>query len=150
MNVKSIIDRLPLEIVHMILPYTYSPQSTEFCSDLHSYFKSKKEICDIFYLRYIDILSNETHADMNWLVNDILCFMNNHKASYHKFTDQLYEICSRNYMLRNVDIRRIRDIVNKSYNKDIHFQFRIYWGLLLPKEREQFIKTQKRIRYSTF
>lgn len=146
MNVKYIIDRLPLEIVRMIIPYTYSPQSIEFRSDLHSYFESKKTICDIFYLRYVDLLSNETHADMNWLVNDILCFMNNHRSTYYKYADQLYEICTRNYMLRNVDTRKIRDIVNKSYNKDIHFQFRIYWGLFLPEEREQFIKIQKRNR----
>jgi len=143
----EIIKRLPLEIVRMIIPYTYSPQPKEIIQDIHSYFETKKTICDMFYLRYVDILTHETHADMNWLVNDILCFMNSHRASFHKFADQLYEICSRNYMLRNVDPCIIRKIINNSYSKDIHFQFRIYWGLLLPEEREQFIRIQKRIRY---
>jgi hypothetical protein len=147
MNVKERIQQLPPEIIRMIIPYSYSPQPKVLIHDLHSYFESKKTICEMFYLRYVDILTHETHADMNWLVNDILCFMNNHRASYHKYCDQLYDICSRNYMLRNADTHTIRKIVNNSYNKNIHFQFRVYWGLLLPEEREQFIKIQKKIRY---
>lgn len=147
MNVNDIIKRLPREIVHVIISYSYSSQPKDLMRDIHSYFESKKTICDIFYLRYVDILTHETHADMEWLVSDILCFMNNHRASYHKYAEKLYDICSRIYMLRNADKNKIRKIVNDSYNKDIHFQFRIYWGLLLPEEREQFIKIQKKIRY---
>ena len=139
----EIIKRLPLDIVRMILPYTYSPQAKEIMEDIHSYFESKKTICDIFYLKYVDLLSNERHADMNWLVNDILCFMNNHRSSYYKYADKCYSICTRNYMLRNVDPSTIRKILNKSYNTNIHFQFRIYWGLLLPEERHEFIRRNR-------
>jgi hypothetical protein len=143
----EIIKRLPLDIVRMIIPYTYSPQSKEIIEDIHSYFETKKTICDMFYLRYVDLLTHETYADMNWLVNDVLCYMNNHRSTIYRYVDKFYTICTRNYMLRNIDPCILRRIINNYYNKNIHFQFCIYWGLLLPKERNEFIQIQKKIRY---
>jgi len=143
----EIIKRLPTDLINRIIPYTYNPQSKELLEDIHSYFTTKQIISEIFYKRYEYLFAYEKDADMNWLVSDILCFMNHNRSTFYRYSEKLYEIYARNYMLRNVDRSIIKKIANNAYNKNIHFQFRINWGLLLPEERENFIKIQKKIRY---
>lgn len=139
--------RLPLEIVHIILAYSYRTQPATLCADIHSFFQSKKQICDTFYLRYKDILVHEERADIAWLTSDVMTYMNRNHASFHSYQDKFYEISSRLFKLRNKDRALIRRIFHNLYKKNIQTQFHILWGLLLPDEREHFIQIQNRIRY---
>jgi hypothetical protein len=132
------IQNLPIELISIIISYSYSPQPLEIRNDLISYFESKVIIRSIFYMRYKDLMPYERNADMNWLVSDILCFMNRNRATFYIFQDQFYAICKRNYMLRDAENNRILKIVNKAF---------VYWGLLNPNERNRFIEIQKKIRY---
>ena len=143
----EIMKRLPLELVQIILAYSYKCQPTEICADIHSFFKTKKQICDTFYLRYKDILIHEERADMNWLTSDVMCYMNRNHASFHQYEEKFYEITTRHYQLRNKSHTTIHRIFSNLYKKPIFSQFHILWGLLLPEEREHFIQIQKRIRY---
>ena len=141
------IHNLPIELISIIISYSYSPQPIEITKDILSYFESKATIRNVFYLRYEDLMPYERDADMNWLVSDVLCYMNRNRATFYKYQDQFYAICKRNYMLRGVENDTIRKIVNDSRNKNIFFQFNIYWGLLNSDERNHFIEIQKKIRY---
>jgi len=146
-RLKTNIQNLPIELISIIISYSYSPQPIEITKDILSYFESKAIIRSIFYMRYKDLMPYERNVDMNWLVSDILCFMNRHRAAFYIFQDQFYVICKRNYMLRDAENVRIRKLVNKAFNKNIFFQFHVYWGLLTPNERNHFIEIQKKIRY---
>lgn len=145
----EIMKRLPIELVQIILSYHYKCQPTILCNDIHSFFTSKKLICDTFYLRYKDILVHETHADMAWLTNDVMAYMNQNRSSFYKYQDKFYEITTRHFQLKNKERAMIRRIFDKLYSKNIITQFHILWGLLLPDEREHFIQiqNQNRIRY---
>ena len=101
---------LPIELVSIILSYTHSPQPIEIRNDIRSYFESKAIIRSMFYQRYMYLATYERDADMNWLVSDILCFMNRNRASYYRYQDQFYEICKRVYMLRDAENFRIKKI----------------------------------------
>jgi hypothetical protein len=146
-NVKLIICRLPQDIVNHIIPYTYTLQSTEITKDIHSYYESKNIIKKIFHDRYQHLFLYEKDADLNWLVSDILCFMNRHRACYYNYVDQLYSIFRRVYMLKDMENSTLKKIVNKSQKKNVHYQFHIYWGMLTPDERYRFIEIQKKIRF---
>ena len=141
------IQNLPIELISIIISYSYSPQPIEITKDILSYFESKGIIQIMFYQRHKDLMTYERNADMNWLVSDVLCYMNRNRATFYKYQDQFYEICKRNYMLRGVENDTIRKIVNNSRNKNIFFQFNIYWGLLNTDERNHFIEIQKKIRF---
>ena len=141
------IRNLPIELISIIISYSYSPQPIEITKDVISYFESRTIIRSMFSIRYQDLMPYERDADMNWLVSDILCFMNNNRATYYKYQDQFYEICKRNYMLRNAEHPQIKRIANQAHYKSIFFQFHVYWGLLTPDERNRFIEIQKKIRY---
>ena len=146
-NVKLIIRRLPQDIVNHIIPYTYTVQSIEITKDIHSYYESKKIIKKIFYDRFQHLFQYEKDADINWLVSDIICFMNQNRASYYMYVDQLYNIFRRVYRLKYMDDSTLKKIVNKCQKKNVHYQFHIYWGLLTPNERNRFIEIQKKIRF---
>ena len=141
------IRNLPIELISIICSYSYSPQPIEIRNDILSYFESRTIIRQLFSCRYKDLMPYERYADMNWLVSDILCFMNRHRATFHRFQDQFYDICKRNYMLRERENESIHKMVNNARNRNIFFQFHIYWGLLTPDERNRFIEIQKKIRY---
>jgi len=141
---------LPIELVSIIISYSYSLQPIEIRKDILSYFESRKIIRSMFYTRYHYIASYEKDADMYWLVSDVLCYMNNHRATFYKYQDQFYAICKRNYMLQDAENIRIQKLVNGAFNKNIFFQFHVYWGLLTPEERNHFIEIQKKIRLSDF
>lgn len=140
------IQNLPIELISIICSYSYSPQPIEITKDILSYFESKSTIRSMFSIRYKDLMPYERDADMNWLVSDVLCFMNRHRSTFYKYEDQFYEICKRNYMLRDAENVRIRKLVNGAFNKNIFFQFHVYWGLLTPTERNQFIEIQKKLK----
>ena len=141
------IQNLPTELILIIRAYSYSPQPIEITKDVISYFESKAIIRSMFSERYVDLMPYERDADMNWLVSDILCFMNNNCATYYRYQDKFYEICKRNYMLRDAEHPRIKRIANRANYRNIFFQFNVYWGLLNSDERNRFIELQKKIRY---
>lgn len=148
---RDILDRvktLPLEIFQIVLSYYYKCQPAELCADIQSFFKTKKEICETFYIRYKDILIHEKCADMNWLTSDVMTFMNkNHTSSIHKYKDKFYEISTRLFMLRNKERVVVRKLFYNLYKKNIITEFHILWGILLPDERELFIQIQNKINY---
>jgi hypothetical protein len=137
----EIIRRLPADLINIIISYTYTPQPIEIRKDIRSYFETKKTIRNIFYERYEYMLVFERDADLNWLVCDLLCFMNRSRNRFYKQeTSLFYEIYKKN--------APIKKISNPTYNRELHTEFGVYWALLTPEERIRFINLQ--IKHKTY
>lgn len=126
----DLINKLPLDILNYVLPFSYNPQPSIMLADLVSFVETKSKISLIYERKYNSLLEFEENADKNWLVSDILLFMklkiNNHNC-YNKFL-YLYN-----------DFMCIK--------KDSCSQFNIFWALLNPNERSIFvqIRTPKKV-----
>ena len=128
----EIIRRLPTDLINIIISYTYSPQPIEIRKDIRSYFETKAIIRNIFYEKYEYQLVFERDADLNWLVCDLLCFMNRTRNRFYKQEISLfYEIYKKP--------GPIKKISNPTYNRELHTEFGVYWALLTPEERIRFI-----------
>jgi len=92
------IQNLPIELISIIISYSYSPQPIEITKDILSYFESKSIIQGLFYMRYKDLMPYERNVDMNWLVSDILCFMNHNRAAFYT----LEHLSSHNKVLKKI------------------------------------------------
>lgn len=131
-KMAEIIRRLPADLINIIMSYSYSPQPIEIRKDIHSYFETKPVIRNIFYEKYEYQLVFERDADLNWLVCDLLCFMNRARNRFYKQEISLfYEIYK-----KPVPIKKIS---NPTYNRELHTEFGVYWALLTPKDRIRFI-----------
>jgi hypothetical protein len=51
-RLKTNIHHLPIELISIIISYSYSPQPIEITKDILSYFESKSIIQGLFYMRY--------------------------------------------------------------------------------------------------
>ena len=126
----DLINKLPLDILNYVLPFTYKPQPSVMLIDLVSFVSTKSEISLIYEKRYSELLEFEQNADKNWLVSDILHFMKLkiNKHCYYKKCLYLYN-----------DFMCIK--------KDSCSQFNIFWTLLNPNERSIFvqIRTSKKV-----
>ena len=120
---NQFINRLPIEIVHHILSYSYDPQPIKLQQDIISYIQTKKEITDIFQRRY-----NYTNIEYH------LSF---HIHSYITGLPNIYVNCKNS---------RIEEVCKRLFIcKQKPFSYHILWGLLTIEEREEFTKIQKKM-----
>lgn len=61
---------LPVDIIREhIVPYTYLPQTKEFCDNVKSFISSKARLRQLYCDRWKDAFHYEENADLNWLDN---------------------------------------------------------------------------------
>jgi hypothetical protein len=97
----EIIRRLPADLINIIISYTYSPQPIEIRKDIRSYFETKKTIRNMFYERYEHLLHKKRDADINWLVSDLLLFMDRPRSRFRKLECKLiYEVFKKSHMIQ--------------------------------------------------
>jgi hypothetical protein len=131
---NHLIKRLPIEIINIIITYTYKPQSNKLQKDIISYFQTKDIIYNIFYKRYNMLLSlNKNIIFLNFMF---------HIACYIKGT--LKNFFRRTFMLHNSSNSIILNYENNMYKNTPNSRFRFYWSLLMPEERDKFIDMQKK------
>ncbi len=119
--------RLPKEIIHKIISYTYSPQSKYLTEDIISYFNAK-QVCNHLYHDYWIIqMGNETLEDKYWLLNNLYVYIRNIPYIFNRL------------FIRNT---YTTSHVNKFYNKtDIKTQINVIFGIMTPLERNTFLNT---------
>jgi hypothetical protein len=82
---------LPYEIIHSnIIPYTYSPQSTELLSDIRNYVETRDFISTIYFEKYYELLPYEKDADKNWLLSDIVLFTKKNNIALYPLFNSMY------------------------------------------------------------
>lgn len=128
----SWIRRLPDDIIReYILPYTYQPQSPELCKDIQTYYTTLQELSDVYKKKH----TTYKNEDKEWLLYDIIVFMNNHTSIVFGYTDNYIQWFRRLYMLQNAS----RDqIIQLSKSSRWYFTRKIYGhiALMKPSERE--------------
>jgi hypothetical protein len=131
-------NKLPMEIVRIIMNYSIQPQSIKLRNDIISYYHTQNNISTIFLKRYTPIIP---YSFYNHLVFHIHCYMNAINNIYNDCEDIFDNVLKRNFMLKDT---------NKSFNIQMNprnkyefiFRSRVYWGLLTPEERNKFICIQ--------
>ncbi len=90
----------------------------------------------------------DINEDINWLSNDIICFINDDVALFSHLTPTFYNIFSRHPNLKNN-----QDIPNYFFQKfeknSVHNQIRIILGLMTPDER-QLLSTKLHSQFTKF
>lgn len=128
---------LPKEIIECIIPYTYSPQSVELCEDIRSFTSTLRIIKEKYHQIYLNI---ESENDLEWLSNDILCFMNNDKPTMLTYTDFYISLYQRLYTYKTYTKPQIIYSSEKICEDRFPNDIRIHIGCMTPNERNQFIK----------
>jgi len=131
------IRKLPQDIVDYIIPYTYQLQNKPLLEDIKNYNESKELILDLYYNYYIVNLEETEPEDKYWIVNDLIGFINNYQATMYGYVENFYNIFRRNQYLQTCE--SINSYVSNLETKPVDSQINIFWALLTPKERNEFI-----------
>ena len=129
---NRLINRLPIELIHHILSYSYKPQPVKLQKDIISYVKTKQEVQNIFYRRYFTMDTKTIHSHFTF---HIQCFLKGLPNTYLNCADKQKEVCNRIFMFYKI-------------NTNSQLTYCVFWGLLTPKERDHFLEIQKKM-YST-
>jgi hypothetical protein len=133
---NKLIDKLPREVVDIIIGYTYKPQSIELRNDIISFVLTKQNIINKFKIRYFNLTFVDIQKHLSFHIYNYLIGLKN---TYSECKNKVYEISKKNYILNNKNDGVDNIIKNFSNN---YYIFRFFWGLFTPEERNHFIDIQ--------
>jgi hypothetical protein len=136
---KDLISKLPIDIVLLIIPYTYNLQPKPLLNDIVNYTQTKTALFELYHKCWIVERECPDPEDKNWLINDIFAYSNNYKPTMYGYVDKFYNIFKRNNYLQTKD--KIDKYVNDMENKNVVTQINIFLGLLTVQERNDIIPT---------
>jgi len=122
---------LPLDIIHMIIPYTYNLQDKTILEDIQNYQDSKVQIKKLYYKSWMSYVNSIVPEDKEWILQNLFRYANN----YDLPTADFYKI----FLKSNLCIAT-RPNANLS-RLPVDSQINIYWGLLTPTQRNQMIES---------
>jgi hypothetical protein len=137
---RELIEKLPMDIVLQIIPYTYHLQNKDLLDDIKSYTETKTLLFNNYYNYWIIFIQSQEPQDKYWLVNDLFAYTNNYNPTMNGYVEQFYNIFKRNIFLHgNQDIDRY--ILNLE-KKHVNSQINVFLGMLTPNERSELINLQ--------
>jgi len=139
-NIREIIRKLPDDIVHYILPFTYSYQTPELLEDIRSFYSHRKTVYDWYHHKWSIYLTNSPYEDVEWMSNDIIIYANSDQATMHGYHDHFFNLCSRFFSLESQEKKHQFIYAIIQNNVKPMRCFNVIWGLLLPEERLAFIR----------
>lgn len=135
---KDFIQRLPLDIILYIIPYTYNLQNKNLLNDIINYKETRSLLLELYYEYWIiKAQSQDLEEDKRWLINDIIAYANNDKATMYGYVDNFYNIFKRNISLQTNDT--IDKYIIHLYKKPAKTRINIFLGLLTSNERKDVI-----------
>jgi hypothetical protein len=123
---------LPMEIIQIILRYTYRPQQTNLLEDVQNFSSSLLEIKDIYYNYWYAI---EPGEHINWLENDLIRYANNNRVTNLGPHFKMLNILDRSFM--NSKLKALP--IYNNYTINVNVVINIFWGLFTVAERKEFI-----------
>jgi len=136
---KDFIQKLPIDIILYIIPYTYNLQNKNLLNDIINYKETRNLLLDLYYKYWIiEVQSQDPEQDKNWLINDIIAYANNDKATMYGYVDNFYNIFRRNISLQTND--DIDKYIICLYKKSAKTKINIFLGLLTIDERNDVIQ----------
>ena len=137
---KDFIERLPMDIILQIIPYTYNLQNKELLNDIIHYKESRTLLLKIYHHYWIiEAQMQDPKEDINWLINDIIAYANNDIATMYGYNNHFYNIFKRNAFLKTKTIEKIDKYINKLNKKKVNTQINIFLGLFTIRERNDLI-----------
>ena len=136
MDTIQLINILPLELINKIRRLTYKPQNKILLNDITNYKNTLNKIKNIYYYYYLE---EDLQDHIEWLINDIVAYLNDDVPTFSGYQKKYYDICKRNNRLKtNKDVEKfIANLDNQNCIKQIN----TYWSLLKKNEREYFINS---------
>ena len=140
MSIMTILlHKLPVDIVHHIIPYTYDTQNKKLLDDITNYYDTKHAILVLYEEYWKEESDNPDVSDYyanEWLINDLFAYSNNYYPGMYGFVKPFYNIFRRCLFLKKIkDIEKYVSILQK---KPTITQINIFWGLFTPEERMLF------------
>jgi len=137
---KDFIERLTMDIILQIIPYTYSLQNKDLLNDIIHYKESRTLLLELYHHYWIiEAQMQDPEEDINWLINDIIAYANNDIATMFGYNNHFYNIFKRNAFLKTKTIKSIDKYVNKLNKKKVQTQINIFLGLFTIHERNDLI-----------
>jgi hypothetical protein len=127
-------NKLPEDILNLIITYTYTPQNKKLLDDIRDYYESKSYILSTYSNK---CLFNDD-SDLEWIINDIFRFANEWQPSIYGYKDKFIDIWKRHFLIKNYEQFYNHMIMFDKFT--IHKQINLFWALMTIDEREEFIK----------
>jgi hypothetical protein len=134
---ESPFNKLPKELIYIILSYTPQPQSKELTEDIKNFYESKQIIFNLYYKIWIINYKHLEPSDKEWIINDLYRYANCDIPTMNGYTDKFYNLFFRIFNI--ITKEQINKYITLVDNKLLDSQINIFWGLLNPKERNEFI-----------
>ena len=91
---------LPIEVIRLIISYSYSFQDKNLLTDIKHFYTSKQIFNDLYYKIWVtDNINSYINIDIEWQVNDLIRFYNTNQPTMYGFTHYFYNIFFRNKFL---------------------------------------------------
>jgi hypothetical protein len=131
---------LPIEIIYMILVYLREPQSDILLKDITSFSKTRINVTNIYYEKWIVKRQSKEGQDINWLENDLILYANQDAPTLIGMQPKFKEILGR---FCNLKKTKNINFHNYTYSNKLTAKTRasILWGLFTPAERDEFINS---------
>lgn len=131
------INKLPLDVVLHIIPYTYKVQNKDLLHDIVSYAKSKTKLLQLYYqLWHTELQMEDPNESINWLINDIYAYTNSYNAIMYGYIPEFYNIIRRNRFLTEKTDEELLVYINNLNTKSAITQINIFLGLFTSSEKK--------------
>ena len=135
---ESPFNKLPKELIYIILSYTYQPQSKEITEDIINFNESKQILLKSYENYWIFFYQQNKPADKEWIINDLYRYSNKNISTMNGYIDEFYELFFRKF--NTITKEKVNKYIKILDNKSLDTQINIFWGLFNLKERNEFIK----------
>lgn len=131
-KMNKLINLLPIELIYHILSYSYNPQPIHLQKDIISYVKTKRVIHKIFYRRYLPLDKSTINYHFTFHIH---CFLTGMPNTYGTCENKRAHVCNRIFMHHKI-------------KSNPQLTYCVFWGLLTPEERDQFVEIQKKMDFT--
>ena len=126
-----------MDIIYMILPYTYALQSKLLTNDIKNFYTTRITAQKLYHYQYVVILGEAEPSNKDWLINDLFGFSNLFICTMNGYVDSFL-----NLFLRNISLKTKEEVlgyIQKMKMKEVNTQINIFWGLFSIEERNAFL-----------
>jgi hypothetical protein len=136
-NVFTVFNNLPIELIYIILSYTYEPQSTLLTSDIQNYYKTKPIVEALYFDRYVVDFGEAEPSNKDWLINDLFRYANRRAPTINGYVESFYQMFFKYLLLTTPE--QVNQMVKTIEGKPLVTQINMFWGLFTPEERNDFL-----------
>ena len=142
---EELMAKLPDELKHHVLSYTYNPQPKILLADI-IHFQFSYHLMQVWYKNSYQTISNyhATQINNQIFVYDLFeYFSHSIPLGVQNYTEKMSQIWKR--FPRIKEEKQFSTMFETFVDKNVESQLRIFWGILTPVERNDFIYSNSSI-----